>query len=118
MFFDTYTKLGEAYIRDKLAAAQPRHAAPLYGGLAGQTMVLKLDDGPALEYKFIDGKKLELIENGGTAVVCEYAALALRNMVLVTHLIPEQLHGYQLIIDTKSKRCKENIQSLRRLGKN
>lgn len=103
MFFDTYTKLGEAYIRDKLAAAQPRHAAPLYGGLAGQTMVLKLDDGPALEYKFIDGKKLELIENGGTAVVCEYAALALRNMVLVTHLIPEQLHGYQLIIDTKSK---------------
>ncbi len=103
MFFYKYNKLSCEQIGEKLAAAPaPKSASPISEKLAGKKIKIILDNGPTLEYQFSCASFLSLSENGAEPVKCAYAALELREAVLVSHMIPGTLRGFNLIIDTKT----------------
>lgn len=103
MFYDKYNKLGKSSILEKLSEVTgPRHTAQLYGGLKGRTFRIKLDDGTAAEYSFLDESNLELRGAEGKTLRCPYGALKLRQAVLISHLVPKELYSYQLVIDEDS----------------
>ncbi|MBR6653707.1 MAG: hypothetical protein IKL27_03135, partial [Oscillospiraceae bacterium] len=89
MFFYDYNKLSKEYIAEKLGA-KPKavSASALTDKLAGKKMKIVLDNGPTLEYDFKTCCEVELTEDGGEAVLCAYSALDLRELTLVSLMIP------------------------------
>jgi hypothetical protein len=98
-----YTKLTPEQIAGKLAALSgPTSASPLSDALAGKTLRLVLDGGPALTYRFADRTRLSLTEGDGGAVQAGYGALTLDRVVLFSHLVPRTQRGYTVAIDQDS----------------
>lgn len=108
MFRIDYTDLDKAQVEAVLEKRRaPVCAAAPYSGLAGVSMKIVFDktpvEGPTLEYEFQTGVKLTLKENGGAAVSCDYAAHTLKDITLLTHMIPGTKRGYTVIINRKTK---------------
>ncbi|MDD6189497.1 MAG: MoaF N-terminal domain-containing protein [Clostridiales bacterium] len=103
MFFYDYNKLSKEQIAEKLGA-KPKavSASGLSEKLAGKKLKLILDNGPTLEYEFKTCCELSLSENGGDAVCGAYSALAIKEITLVSHMIPGTERGYNLILDEKT----------------
>jgi hypothetical protein len=100
-----FTKLDETQIGAALARvamAGPGCASPLSGTLAGRTLRIMTDKGPALVYRFTSDRRLSLSENGGAAVEAGYASLVQDHIRLIAHLIPGTLRGYAIVIDERS----------------
>jgi hypothetical protein len=98
-----YTKLTPEQIAARLAAVSgPTSASPLSEVLAGKTMRIVLDGGPALTYRFADRTRLSVAEDGGAAVQAGYGALTLDRVVLFSHLVPRTQRGYTVVVDQES----------------
>ena len=95
-----YTKLTPEQILAKLSAANaPTSASPLSDVLAGKSMKVVLDSGPALSYRFTDRTRLSVTEGNTADVQAGYGALALDRLVLFSHMIPRTQRGYTVVID-------------------
>jgi len=103
MFFYDYNKLSKEYIAEKLGT-KPKavSASALTDKLAGKKMKIVLDNGPTLEYDFKTCCEVALSEDGGEAVACAYSALDLRELTLVSLMIPGTERGFNLIFDEKT----------------
>ena len=98
-FYNRYTALTMEQIREKLDPVRaPAGAAPGWEGLAGRELRLVQDNGLTLQYSF-GRETLTLSENGGEAVEAPYSARELCGVVLVSHMIPGSVRGYELILD-------------------
>ncbi len=98
-FFNRYTALTLEQIQEKLSPVRaPQSASPVWEGLAGREFRLVQDNGLTLRY-FFGKDTLTLIENGGDAIEAPYAAKELSGVVLVSHMIPGTVRGYELILD-------------------
>ncbi|MDE3109550.1 MAG: MoaF N-terminal domain-containing protein [Acidobacteriota bacterium] len=100
-----YTKLSERFITDKLNPAAvdgPSSASPLSGVLARKSIRIVTDKGPSLAYTFLGNNRLSLAENGGSAIQAGYGALALDNIVFFSHMIPDTVRGYAVVVDQKT----------------
>lgn len=100
-----YTQLSERQINNKLRPAMdgPGSASELSDTLVGQTLSIVTDDGPTLEYRFNNDNKLQLSENGRSAINAGYGALESRQLLLFSHMIPDSQRGYNVIVDQDSK---------------
>ncbi|NLV50455.1 MAG: hypothetical protein GXY20_07170 [Clostridiales bacterium] len=99
-FFDTYTPLSEEQIRQKLTPVpSPACASASWCGLNGKSIKIILDDGPVLEYTFTRDT-LRLTEGGARPVEAPYAAKELEGIILLTHMIPDTVRGYNVVIDS------------------
>jgi hypothetical protein len=68
-----YTKLTEAQITAKLAAApNPKSASPLSDVFAGKSLRIVTDQGPTLSYRFATNDRLTVAEGDGRAVEAGY----------------------------------------------
>ncbi len=99
-----YTKLTKEQIAQKLvpAAAGPICASGYSDALAGKSLKIVTDKGPALSYSFKDKRNLTLAENGGSPVEAGYGALALKQVVFFSHMVPKSQKGYNIFIDRES----------------
>jgi hypothetical protein len=99
-----YTKLTEKQIAEKLKAtdAGPASASALSDSLARKTFKIVTDKGPVLEYKFINKNQLTISENGGAKTKASYGALALKQMVFFSHMIPGTPKGYNVFVDLET----------------
>lgn len=102
-FYDRYTPLTEAQIREKLTPV-PAPAGGEDAGLAGRRLRLVLDSGTELDYAF-GAETLTLSKNGAPPVRSPYGARALDGTVLVAHMLPGTLGGYVLVLDLPEKLC-------------
>jgi len=96
-----YTKLTKKQIGQKLKATEagPKCASEFSDVLAGKSLKIVAKDGPVLDYAFKKNNKLTLSENGGKKVKAGYGALALKQMVFFSHMIPEAQKGYNVFVD-------------------
>ena len=98
-----YTKLTPEQIGGKLDASKgPVSVSPLSEVLAGKSLRLVLDSGPALGYRFTSRNRLSLAEGDAPAVDAGYGALTLDHLVLFSHLIPRTQRGYTVVIDQET----------------
>ena len=98
-----YTKLTEAQITAKLAAApNPKSASPLSDVFVGKSLRIVTDQGPTLSYRFATNNRLNVAEGDGRAVEAEYGALTLDHVALFTHLVPGTQRGYHVVVDQES----------------
>ncbi|SHI17055.1 Molybdenum cofactor biosynthesis protein F [Sporobacter termitidis DSM 10068] len=101
-FYDRYTPLNEEQILQKLTPPYAASgASPVSDALEGKTLRIVLDDGPALEYAF-SRDTLTLVEGGGAPVEAPYTAKELGEIVLLTHLIPGTVRGYNVVVDRET----------------
>jgi hypothetical protein len=100
-----YTKLTEAQIGEKLTAAGtgPSSASEYSDVLAGKSLRIVTDDGPALSYDFRDRSKLSVMEDGNAPVESGYGALTLKQLVLFSHMVPGTQRGYHIIVDLDTR---------------
>jgi len=98
-----YTDLTEAQVADiiKPTVNGPTSRSPLVGSLSGKKIRIVTDGGPTLDYTFETARALTLAVNG-KLVKAGYGALEDRQLVLVSHMVPGTLRGYQLVIDQES----------------
>ncbi len=96
-----YTKLTKAQVDQKLVAtaAGPTCASEYSDVLAGKSLKIVTDDGPALSYTFKDKRNLTIAEGGGAPVGAGYGALTLKQMVFFSHMVPKTSKGYNVFID-------------------
>ena len=102
-----YTKLTREQIAAKLqpaTAAGPASVSPLSDVYAGKALKIVTDksprgDGPTLEYRFKDARKLSVSENGAKAVDAGYGAQTLGKITVFTHLVPGTQRGYAVVVD-------------------
>jgi hypothetical protein len=97
-----WTKLSEAQILSALrpaAAAGPTSYAPRPDLFAGKTLRIVTDNGPTLQYRFTGRDRLTVAENDAKAIAAGYGALALDDLVVLTHLMPNSQRGYAVIVD-------------------
>ena len=97
-----YTKLSEQYIQEKLNPAAtngPTSASPLLDDLAGKSIRIVTDKGPALSYKFHAENRLSVAENGGALINAGYGALMLDKVAFLSHMIPGTQRGYTVVVD-------------------
>ena len=96
-----YTKLTEAEIDDKLAAAAagPSSASPLSDAFSGTTVKIVTDNGPTLTYSFASNRQLSVSENDGRAVDAGYGALTLDRVAFFSHMVPGTQRGYNVVVD-------------------
>lgn len=99
-----FTSLGEDRISQLLQPAMtgPDSHSTLSDTLAGQEMHIVTDDGPELRYRFRNAQELSVSQDGDEAIDVGYGALELKQLVLVSHMIPDTQRGYNLIIDRDS----------------
>jgi len=100
-----YTKLSERQITDKLnpaIASGPTSASPLSDALAGKSIRIVTDKGPALAYTFSRTNRLSVAENGGSTAQAGYGALTLGSVIFFAHLIPDTQRGYAVVFDQNS----------------
>jgi hypothetical protein len=101
-----YADLTESQVAHSLraAASGPASKSTLSSGLGGKRFRIVTDEGgPILEYRFRNGRELELSENGGKRVKAGYGALEDRSLVLVSHMIPGTQRGYELVVDQHTR---------------
>ena len=97
MFRTAYTRLTPEYIRKKLTPA-PAPVLPGNGPrLTGTGLSIVTDNGPKLDYRFKKGKLL-LSVDGGEPAEASYGAAELRNLLLVSCLLPTG-SSYHLVLD-------------------
>jgi hypothetical protein len=96
-----YTKLTKEVIDRKLAATKngPDCASTFSEVLSGKSFKIVTDNGPVLNYRFKDPKKLTLQEGTGSSADANYGALTLRQVVLFSHMVPNTEKGYTVIVD-------------------
>ena len=101
MFRTKYSDLSSQRIAEMLAAAgapaQP--AEPLL--LDGECFTVALDGGPSLRWDFAGGR-VRLSVGRKKAVETEYGALRLKNLTLVSCLLPGTQTAYHLVLDGKT----------------
>ncbi|MCL2167419.1 MAG: hypothetical protein FWH49_09065, partial [Clostridiales bacterium] len=107
MYRLAYTNLNKTQVEQALAGSGPPVSASAFcDRLSGKTLKLVFDklpvEGPVLEYSFQSATKLTLQENGGPAVSCDYGAHSLKDITLVSHMVPGTKRGYTLIVNWKS----------------
>lgn len=101
-FYDKYTPLTAEQIQQKLTPAPtPTCASPSWDGLIGKTLKIILDNGPVLEYTF-ERDKLTFSEGGGRPIEAPYGAKELEGIILLTHMIPGTVRGYNVVIDSNT----------------
>jgi hypothetical protein len=101
LYWMNFTKLSEAQISAALkpvAAKGPTSASPM-ADLDGAAMQLVLDKGPSLSYMFGKKGQLSLIENGAKPVKAGYGALKHAHFTLFSHLLPDSMRGYTVLVD-------------------
>ena len=96
-----YTKLTKDQIGKALKVTEsgPKCKSEFSDGLKGKSLRIVTQNGPVLEYKFKDKNSLTLSENDGKKIKTGYGALALRQMIFFSHMIPEDQRGYNVYID-------------------
>jgi hypothetical protein len=95
-----YTKLTPDQISARLAAvAGPTSASALSSDLAGKSLKIVLDGGPALSYTFQGNDRLSVAEGDAARVTTGYGALTLDRVVLFSHMVPRTQRGYTVVID-------------------
>jgi hypothetical protein len=93
-----WTKLSEDQISEKLRAANSPAGSGTSAVLAGKSLRIVTDKGPNLSYKFDSAGKLTLSENGEN-ISASYGALELKQLVVLSHLVPDTQRAYHIIID-------------------
>lgn len=97
-----FTKLTAAQIVEKFAPASasgPSSSSAFATAQVGQNLKIVTDQGLALEYHFNSERELTLSENGGAAVTAGYGALELKNLLVISHLVPGTQRGLHVAID-------------------
>ena len=96
-----YTRLTKEQIGQKLRATEsgPGCVSELSDALAGQSLTLRMKDGPVLSFRFQDQARLTLSEDGGSPIQARYGALTLKQMVFFSHMIPGAQRGYNVFLD-------------------
>jgi hypothetical protein len=96
-----YTKLTKDEIGKKLKATEtgPQCVSPFSDVLSGKSIKIITKDGPVLEYAFKDKNNLTLSENGGSKIKAGYGSLTLKQMVIFSHMIPNEQRGYNVFYD-------------------
>jgi hypothetical protein len=95
-----WTALTTAQVQSALdAVSAPGSASQLYGGLAGRSVRIVTDNGPAIAYDFSTANRLTVAENGAAGVEAGYGALQLGHVVIFTHIIPATQRGYTVVVD-------------------
>lgn len=99
-----YTKLTSNQIGQKLSAASagPACASATEEILVGKSLKIVTDNGPTLSYSFRDKARLTLTEGTGKPVDAAYGALDLKQVVLVSHLVPGTQKGFNVVIDRET----------------
>ncbi len=100
-----YTKITKDQIDQKLipAAVGPACASECVDVLVGKSLKIVTDnDGPVLNYTFKDQRKLRVVEGSGFPVECGYGALALKQVVFFSHMLPRTQKGYNVVVDLKT----------------
>ena len=101
-----FTALTPAQIDDSLAPAitsGPSSASPFATGQAGQRLKIVTDGGPTLEYDFRSARELSLSENGNSPLTAGYGALELKQLTVISHLVPGTQRGYHVVVDRDSR---------------
>lgn len=99
-FFDKHTKL----TLDEISAKLKTNSAPQNGvelEFESSPMTIILDDGGKLVYT-LTPELLTLVENDGAAITAPYAIQYMGDITIVTHLIPDTVRGFHLVIDEKT----------------
>lgn len=95
-----FTKLSEALIGEKLAAATgPSSKTAFATSQVGQSLKIVTDTGPTLEYHFTSDRELTVSENGAAAVTAAYGALELKQLAVLSHLVPGTQRGFHVVVD-------------------
>ena len=103
-----FTNLTESQIIKKLRAAEkgPPSQSAFSTALAGTRLKVITDPaptpehpGPTLVYDFRNNRELSVSINGAAAVKTGYGALELKQLLLISHVVPETTKGYSIIID-------------------
>lgn len=103
-----FTNLTEDQIIKKLKAAVngPPGQSAFSTALAGAGLKVRTDPaptpghpGPTLEYKFHNGREMSVSINGTAAVKAGYGVLELKQLLLISHLVPGTTKGYTIVID-------------------
>ena len=103
-----FTGLTEEQIIKKLKAALngPPCQSAFSTSLAGTSLRVKTDPaptpehpGPTLEYKFHNNRDMSVSINGKAAVKTGYGALELKQLLLISHLVPGTTRGCNIVID-------------------
>ena len=96
-----YTKLTSDQIGRALRATDsgPTSASAFSNVLNGRTLRVVTQDGPVLEYRFGNDRRLTLSENGGRSISAGYGELTLNQMVFFSHMIPGEQKGYNVFVD-------------------
>jgi hypothetical protein len=99
-----YTKLTKEQIDRKLVATEagPACASESSDVLAGKSLKVVTDKGPVLSYAFKSKNRLTLAEDGGVPVESGYKALALKQVVFFSHMVPKTPKGYNVVVDLQS----------------
>ena len=96
-----WTKLSESQISAKLQAASsgPAGTGNTSSALAGKTLKIITDKGPTLDYRFGSAHELTLSENGDATSSAAYGVLELKQLLVLSHLVPGTQRGYHIIVD-------------------
>ncbi|NLD37113.1 MAG: hypothetical protein GX654_09615 [Desulfatiglans sp.] len=99
-----YSKLTREQIANKLeqSVSGPKCVSDLSDTLAGKSLKIITDNGPALSYSFKDNSTLIFSENGGSSISAHYGLLDLKHMVFLSYMVPDTLKGYNLFLDLKT----------------
>ena len=102
MFFTEFTQLSREEVNEKLKAARaPENGTADLGGLRFCAR-LEGEFAPAqLDYAFLDAKTLRCTENG-QSFEAPYAAAALGEVVLFSHLVPGTDRAYHCVLDRRT----------------
>ena len=100
-----YTNIPKDQIGQRLKAVEstgPTSASELSDVLSGKTFKIVTDKGLTLNYQFTSKNRLTLTENGGSKIQAGYGALAIRQGILFSHLIPGVQKGYNVYVDLET----------------
>ncbi len=101
MFRTKYSDLSGEVIAEKLAAAgAPSQPVPP-PLLDGEEFTVVTEKGPKLKYAF-SGGRLRIAVGGKKAVETDYGALQLKNLLLVSCLLPGTQTAFHLVLDKKT----------------
>ena len=107
-----FTNLTEAQISQKLRVATngPPCQSAFSTALVGTSLKVITDPaptpehpGPKLEYKFRSDRDMSLSINGAKAVKAGYGSLELKQLLLISHMVPGANKGYNVIIDRHTR---------------
>lgn len=105
MFFYNYNKLSGAQISEKLGD-MPAAAvnSPVFEELAGEQLRITLDNGPLLTLSFSSSGRVSVSEDGAEAAECAYRAMKIKNVVLISLMIPGTFRGWNIILEKGARK--------------